>query len=322
VLVLWLNLGGEENVLLEQELVGFDHGRDSLITIGVFDGVHLGHKYLISQLKQLASKQGFQSIVITFDRHPQEVLTPLNHPPFLIDISEKTALLKNEGVDSVIVLAFNQALADYSALDFLNLLKTKLHMRGLVIGPDFALGHHNEGNIQTIHRLALKIDFSVTIVSPVTIDNEIVSSTSIRTALADGNMEKVQKLLGRPFDLHGPVIHGKGRGTTLGFPTINLNILPGQALPEDGVYATRAYLNEKAYPSVTNIGNNPTFSNTERSVETFILNYHNDLYQQEIKIEFIRKIRNETKFSNIEDLQKQIFKDIEQTEIILGQSGL
>jgi len=305
-------------VQLEQELVGFNHNLDSLITIGVFDGVHLGHKYLISQLKQLAQEQGFQSVVITFDRHPQEVLTPLNHPPFLIDISEKTSLLNNEGVDSVIVLTFTRGLANYSAKDFLNLLKSKLHMRGLVIGPDFALGRHNEGNIETIRRFSHEMNFSVTVIPPATIGNEIISSTSIRNALAEGNMDKVQRLLGRPFDLHGQVIHGKGRGTGLGFPTINLNILSGQALPEDGVYATRVYIKGKTYKCVTNIGYNPTFTNTERSVETFILNYHNNLYQEEVKIEFIQKIRDETRFANIEDLKKQISKDIEKTEIILG----
>jgi riboflavin kinase/FMN adenylyltransferase len=317
VLVLWLYLLGEENVQLEQELAGFNHDRDSLITIGVFDGVHLGHKYLISQLKELANEQGFRSVVITFDKHPQEILTPMSHPLFLVDASEKATLLKKENVDDVIVLTFTKELANYSARDFLVLLKTNLNMRGLVVGPDFALGRNNEGNIRTIKPLASEMNVSVTVIPPVIIDDEIVSSTSIRRALVEGNMEKVQKLMGRPFSLHGPVIHGKGRGTGLGYPTINLDVLPGQALPSDGVYATLAFLDQNVYSSVTNIGKNPTFGNSDRTVETFLLNYHNNLYARNIKVAFVHKIRSEIKFQDIEQLKNQISLDIKQAGIIL-----
>jgi riboflavin kinase / FMN adenylyltransferase len=316
VLVLWLYLLGEENVQLEQELDAFNQNQDSLITIGVFDGVHLGHKYLISQLKELAQKQGFRSVAITFDKHPQEVLTPASYPPYLIDISEKTDLLKKEGIDALVVLTFTRELAVYSARSFLKLLQTKLGMRGLVIGPDFALGRNNEGNIQTIRKLGEEMDFSVTIVPPVMINGEIVSSTSIRNYLVEGMMEKVKKFLGRPFSLHGMVIHGKARGTGLGFPTVNLNVLPGQALPSDGVYATKTYLDDKSWNSITNIGNNPTFGDTGHSIETFLLNFNADLYYHEIKIEFIHKIRNEIKFKGIEQLQKQISEDIKQVNLI------
>jgi riboflavin kinase / FMN adenylyltransferase len=319
VLVLWLYLLGEENVQLEQELVGFNHDRDSLITIGVFDGVHLGHKFLISQLKELAQKQGFRSVVITFDKHPQEILTPQSHPLFLTDSSDKAYLLNSEGVDAVIVLAFTKELANYSAREFLNLLITKLNMRGLVIGPDFSLGRNNEGNIQAIRRLSSEMRFSLTVVPPVKIDGEIVSSTSIRNALASGNMEKVQKLMSRPFSLRGRVIHGTGRGAALGFPTVNLDVLSSQALPSDGVYATKVLLDGKYYPSITNIGFNPTFQNSERTVETFLLDYHNDLYLREIKIEFIHKIRQEMKFKEVDELKKQIAEDIKQVNNILAE---
>jgi riboflavin kinase/FMN adenylyltransferase len=305
-------------VQVELELAGFWQDRDSLVTIGVFDGVHLGHKYLISQLKELAGQQGLRSIVITFHKHPQEVLNPRSQPPFLSDSGEKAELLKKEGVDAVIVLTFNRQLARLTAREFITLLKDKLRMKGLVIGPDFALGRDNEGNINTLRQLGSEMGFSVTVIPPVRKNGEIISSTAVRRALADGDMERVHWLMGRPFSLHGRVIHGKGRGVGLGFPTVNLDILPGQAVPSDGVYATRAFVGERTFPSVTNVGTNPTFGDAERAVESYLLDFHDNLYDCEVKIDFIHKLRGEIKFECAEDLVKQIGADIRQTKAILN----
>jgi riboflavin kinase / FMN adenylyltransferase len=305
-------------VQVEQELAGFSENRDSLITIGVFDGVHLGHKHLILELKELASQQELRSLVITFHRHPQEILYPQDPPPFLTDATEKAELLKKEGVDAVIVLTFTPELSQLSASQFLALLRSKLRMKGLVIGPDFALGKGAEGNIPHIRQLGEEMGFRVTVIPPVRKYGNIVSSTAIRGALADGNMEKVQSFLGRPFSLHGRVVHGKGRGAGLGFPTVNLNILPGQAIPGDGVYATRAFAENRTYPSVTNVGMNPTFGDTERSVESYLLDYHDNLYEHEVKINFVHKLRDEVKFENADELIKQIYEDIGRTKAILN----
>ncbi|MBN1191103.1 MAG: bifunctional riboflavin kinase/FAD synthetase [Dehalococcoidales bacterium] len=295
---------------VEEELAGFQLDRDSLITIGVFDGVHLGHKYLISRLKELAGQYGMADLVITFNRHPQETLSPRTQPPFLTDSGEKALLLKQEGVTAVIVLDFNLQLSRLGARDFISLLQKHLRMKGMVIGPDFALGRGGEGNISTLQRLGAEMGFSVTVIPPVTNNGDVVSSTSIRRALAEGDMEKAHRFLGRPFSLHGKVIHGKGRGTGLGFPTINLDILPGQAIPGDGVYATHAYLENQAYLSLTNIGANPTFGDIQRTVESFLLDYSDNLYQHEVKIEFLQKMRDEIKFANPDDLIRQIKEDI------------
>jgi riboflavin kinase / FMN adenylyltransferase len=305
-------------VQVERELDGFPLDRDSLITIGVFDGVHLGHKYLISQLKEIASQQGLVDIVITFRRHPQETLTPRSQPLFLTDASEKAALLKKEGVVGVIVLTFTHELSRLSAREFLTLLQNKLRMKGLVIGPDFALGRNGEGNIPTLRRLGNEMGFSVTVIPPVRSNGDIVSSTAIRRALADGDMEKVRRFMGRPFSLHGRVIHGKGRGAGLGFPTINLDILSDQAIPGDGVYATLAYVDNLTYPSVSNIGMNPTFGENPRTIESYLLDYHDNLYEHEIKIEFVQKLRGEIKFDNADELAKQISEDIRLTRSILS----
>lgn len=305
---------------VEQELAGFRLDQDSLITIGVFDGVHLGHKYLISQLKGLAKQQSLRSIVITFRQHPQEILTPRSQPPFLTDAGEKTRLLQNEGVDAVIVLSFTPELSQLSARDFILLLQKILRMRGLVIGPDFALGKNQGGNIAALRQLGSELNFSVTVIPPIRKNGDIVSSTAIRHTLAKGDMEKVQRLLGRSFNLHGMVIHGKGRGTGLGFPTVNLDIFPDQAIPGDGVYATQAIVEDKTFHSVTNVGKNPTFGNPNRTIEAFLLDYNDNLYDRQVRIDFIHKLRDEIKFNDIEELKKRIAEDIQQARSILSTS--
>ena len=302
---------------LELELAEYGIDEDSIITIGVFDGVHLGHKYLISQVKKLAKRKNLLSVVITFKQHPQEILSPEAQPLFLTDIDEKIALLKGEGADVVICLSFTRDLAALSAREFLSFLKKHLRMKELVVGPDFVLGHNNEGNIDTLYKIGLELDFSVTKILPVTKNGDIVSSTAIRQTIAVGDMVKVQRLMGRPFSLNGLVVHGKGRGAALGFPTANLDILPGQALPPDGVYATIAYVKNTPFSSVTNVGQNPTFMDNIRTVETHLIDYQGNLYDDEVKIEFIYKLRDEIIFQNIEDLKSQIAHDTKVARTIL-----
>jgi riboflavin kinase / FMN adenylyltransferase len=304
-------------VQVDQELAGYWQNRDSLITIGVFDGVHLGHKYLISKLKELAEPQGLRSIIITFDQHPQRIINPASHPLFLTDTSQKTTLLKNEKTDAVIVLSFTPELAALDPREFISLLQMHLRMKGLVVGPDFALGKNNQGNIGALNALGGELGFSVTVIPPVQIKGEIVSSTAIRNAMAAGDMPKVHNLMSRPFSLHGRVIHGKGRGAELGFPTVNLNVSSGQALPGDGVYATQAYTADKSYSSVTNVGKNPTFGKNDRTVEAFLLDFHDILYRHEVKIDFIQKLRGEIKFASGEHLKSQIARDILHARAIL-----
>lgn len=302
---------------VEQELAGFPLSGDSLVTIGVFDGVHLGHKYLINQVKVLARQQGFRSVVITFHKHPQQILAPYSQPPFLTDSIEKADLLKKAGVDSVIVLSFTKKLSQMSAREFLNLLKTKLRMQILVIGPDFAMGRNNEGDISALSKLADELGFRLTVIPPVIKNGEVVSSTAIRKALAEGDMEKIQLLMGRRFGLHGKVIHGKGRGAGMGFPTANLDIIPGQAIPSDGVYATLAYVADRVYPSVTNVGMNPTFGNNSRTIESYLFDLDGDLYGHEVRIEFVRKLRDEIRFNSAGELTSQVDKDIRQAKEVL-----
>ena len=306
---------------VEEELAGLSPEKDMLLTIGVFDGVHLGHKYLISQLKEHARQQDLISGVVTFRQHPQEVLSPQTKLSYLTDLEQRINLLKNEGVEAVITLSFTPELAKLSAREFVGLLKKYLRIRGLIVGPDFVLGRDGEGNANFLRTLGQETDFSVTAVSPIMINGEVVSSTAIRNALANGDMKKVHDLIGRFFSLRGRIITGDGRGAKLGFPTANLDIKLEQALPADGVYATRVHIDNKVHQSVTNVGKRPTFGGGERIVEVYILDYNSDLYGHELEIDIIERLRGEKRFSTVAELQKQMVEDIKQSRAVLDSQG-
>ena len=303
---------------VEEELARSSPNKDMLLTIGVFDGVHLGHKHLISKLIVQARQQNLLSGVVTFRQHPQDVLLSQTKLPFLTEIIERSRLLKDEGVADIIPLAFTVELTQLSARQFVSLLKKYLRMRGLVIGPDFALGRNREGDGDALRDLGQEMGFSVTVVPPVIINGEVVSSTAIRKALANGDMKKAHNMAGHPFSLYGRVVTGTGRGVELGFPTANLGIDQGHAIPVDGIYATRAYINGKAYQSMTYIGKNPTFGGSKRTVEVYLLDYHSDLYGRELKIEIMERLRGDKRFNTVDDLKKQIAEDIKRGRAILS----
>lgn len=306
---------------VEAELARLSPEKDTLLTVGVFDGVHLGHQHLISQLVAQAGQQGLLPGVVTFRQHPQEVLDPRTRLPFLTDLAERSRLLKSEGVAIIVPLSFTVESARLNARQFVGLLKKHLRMRGLVIGADFALGRNREGNPDALRALGEEMDFSVTVVPPVKLNGEVVSSTAIRQALADGDVKKVYRLTGRPFSLCGRVITGAGRGVALGFPTANLDVDPEQAVPADGVYAGWAYINGRTYQSMTNIGRNPTFADSERTVEAYILDYKDDLYGQKLRLDIVARLREEKQFGSAGELKKQITEDIARGRVILGSGG-
>ncbi len=307
-------------MLVEEELARVSPEKDTLLTIGVFDGVHLGHKYLISKLKKSAEQENLLSGVVTFRQHPLEVLAPETVLPYLTNCKEKVELLKAEGVDIVIPLTFTPELASLTAREFINLLKKHLKMRGMVVGPDFTLGKNREGNISVLRELGREMGFSVTMIAAMNFFGEVVSSTSIRKYLQEGDLKNVSKLLGRTFSLQGIVVRGEGRGRTLGFPTANLEVDSVQSLLPEGVYATWIHFGDKKYPSVTNIGKRPTFGSTDRTVETYIIDFSGDLYDRELKIDIVDLLRGEKKFRNTDELKQQIVEDIEKGKAALGLS--
>jgi riboflavin kinase/FMN adenylyltransferase len=309
-------------VTVEEELAAVSPGRDTLITIGVFDGVHLGHRHLIAELLRQSREKGLLAVAITFRQHPADYMLAKSKLPFLTDIETRVNLLKAAGIDLVVPLSFTHTLAALEAREFVELLRRYLHMRGLVIGSDFALGKDRAGDIPTLQRLGEELGFTVTVVPPLVINGETVSSTTIRKAMADGDMAKVHALAGRYFQLHGKVVTGAGRGDDLGFPTANLDVGAGHALPPDGVYAGVARVNGSVYPAMTNIGKNPTFGRNERTIEAFLLDYHGDLYGHEIAVDFVARLRDEKKFRSAEELQRQMAEDVEHGKRVLRKIGI
>lgn len=302
---------------LEAELVGSSPGRDTAVAIGVFDGVHLGHRYLISRLTEVAAEDGLLSGVVTFRQHPREVVAPGTALPYLTTVEERVCLLRQAGVDLVVPLSFTSETAQLTAGEFVGLLHQHLRMRRLVVGPDFALGRGREGTAVALEELGKEIGFTVTGVSSKTNGNDIISSTAIRNAMAEGDMARVARLLGRDYSLDGEVIRGAGRGAGIGFPTANLAVDPGRALPPEGVYATWAHVNGRTYPSMTNIGRNPTFGENERTVETFLLDFDGDIYGRRIGLDIVARLRDEKKFDSVDQLKSQIVADVAAGKAIL-----
>ena len=302
---------------IEQELASMNPQGETLLTIGVFDGVHAGHRYLLGKLKQRAAQKNLLSVVVTFNPHPQSVLNPHNQLPWLSDVEDRVRSIQELGINIVTVLTFTPRVAQLSAREFMSLVKRQVRMQGIIVGPDFALGQDREGNINLLHTLGREMKFSVETIPPYTINGEVVSSTLIRQALVQGDMRRVQTLMGRYFYLRGKVTTSNKRGRVLGFPTANLDIKPQQALPGNGIYATIAHVDGKQFPSATNIGIRPTFGEGEKTVEAHLLNYKGDLYSREIRVEFVQKLRDEQRFLSAEELKVQIEKDIQIVKALL-----
>jgi len=304
---------------IEQELVNITPQGETLLTIGVFDGVHAGHRYLLKRLQHRAAEKDLLSGVVTFNPHPQSVLHPDDQLPWLSSLEDRVTTFQQLGLNIVAVLTFTPKLSRLSARDFMSLLKKYLKMRGIMVGPDFTLGRGGEGNINLLRTLGDEMKFSVEVVPPYTINGEVVSSTLIRQALIQGDMKRVEKLMGHHFYLKGKVITSDKRGRSLGFPTANLDIKPQQALPDDGIYATITQVDGKQFPSATNIGTRPTFGERKKTVETHLLDYKDNLYGKEIRVEFVQKLRDEKRFASSQELKTQIEKDVREVEALLAR---
>jgi len=304
---------------IEQELANIAPQGETILTIGVFDGVHAGHRYLLEKLQQRAAEKNLLSGVVTFSPHPQSVLYPHNHLPWLSNLEDRVRAFQDLGVKIIAVLTFTPEVAQLGAREFISLVRKQLRMRGIMVGPDFALGRGREGNIDLLRALGREMEFSVEVIPSYTINGEVVSSTLIRRVLSQGDMGKVERLMGRYFQLGGKVITSDKRGRALGFPTANLDIRPQQALPGNGIYATIAQVDGEQFSSATNIGIRPTFGEREKTVETHLLHYKGNLYGKDMRLEFVQKLRDEQRFPSSEDLKAQIDRDVREVEAILAK---
>ena len=304
---------------IEQELAGVAPQGETLLAIGVFDGVHAGHRHLLRKLQERAAERDLLSGVVTFHPHPQSVLHPRSQLPWLTSLDDRVSAFRRLGVKIAAVLTFTPEVAQLSAHEFMSLIKKYLNMRGILVGPDFGLGKGRGGDINVLRALGCEMGFSVDVVSPFEINGEIVSSTLIRRSLAAGDMRKVTKLMGRHFYLEGRIVTSEKRGRVLGFPTANLDIKPQQALPGNGIYATIAHVQGKHFHSATNVGIRPTFGAGKEMVETHLLNYKGNLYGKDIRVEFVQKIREEERFPSSEELKTQIQEDIREVQAVLAE---
>jgi riboflavin kinase/FMN adenylyltransferase len=298
-------------LLAREELSHYAAGRATAITLGVFDGVHLGHRHLIDALKERAAARGLASGVVTLHPSPVQVLRPEVRVAYLTSLEERIELLRATGVDTVAPLTFTSEVAELSALDFLAMLHGALDMRYLLMGPDNAFGRGREGTPQRVTEIADELGFELEVLgASLGGDDGRVSATAIRSAIASGDMETAARLLGRPFSLRGPVVRGHERGRAIGFPTANMAVTPDRALPAFGVYVTRSHVGGRSYPSATNIGINPTFDDAASSVETYILDFEGDLYGRELRVELLHRLRGEVKFDGIDALVAAIAADV------------
>ena len=305
---------------VHQELPSQLPSKDTILAIGVFDGIHIGHRHLLNSLKEAASKADMLSGVLTFTNHPRTVLAPDSQVQFITSVQDRLAFLEDAGLDMVIPLTFELALSRLRAQEFVELLQDRLRMTGLIMGQNFAMGFKREGTPDMLKSLGLEKGFSVTIVDPLLSNGERVSSTDTRAAISIGDIQKAHRNLGRAFSLQGKVVAGNARGKSLGFPTANLSIDKDRILPADGIYATWAKIGNKRFMAATNIGLRPTFDGTERVVESFILDFNENLYNAEISLAFVERLRDEQKFQTVEDLVAQMHRDVEQTRDILNRT--
>jgi riboflavin kinase/FMN adenylyltransferase len=300
---------------------GIDHLRrpfhHPVVTLGNFDGVHLGHQKIFERVKEEASKIHGEGVVITFEPHPLKVLAPEKFLPLLTPFRKKMMLIEKSGIGTVFCIEFSLAFSNISPLEFIkNILVEKVKVKKVIIGYNYRFGKGQKGDVQTLKDSGKVFDFEVEVVDPLIVGFTIVSSSKIRDLIQKGEVEEVSKLLGRDYPIIGKVVEGAKRGQTLGFPTANLEI-SDELYPKTGVYAVDVEWNHQRFYGVANVGFNPTFSSgqTEQegrfSLEVYILNFSREIYSEEIQVNFKKRIRDEIRFDSPSLLIHQIQKDIQ-----------
>lgn len=283
----------------------------TVVTIGNFDGVHLGHRAILARVRQRAQKLEAQSVAVTFDPHPLKVLRPEASLPLLTTPEQKISLMAASGLDAVVVLPFTREFAGLPAREFVQrYFLERLRVREVVVGHDYCFGRGREGNIDLLKEMGNQHGFTVQVVWAVETDGAVVSSSLIRAMLRLGKVEEAGRLLGRPYGVAGRVVAGKGRGAKLlGIPTANIRP-ENELLPATGIYAVRVRRGEEILPGAANIGTCPTFENGEFSLEVHLLDFSGDLYGENLGVEFVARLREERRFPSIEALAAQIHADI------------
>ena len=284
-----------------------------VITIGNFDGVHWAHQKIFKKIIERAKDLHGTSVVITFEPHPIKVMSPTKAKPLITLLEQKKELIINQGVDLLLIIEFTAEFAAISASDFVkDILVDKIGIKEIVVGYDYTFGHNRQGNIEVLREMGSLFNFNVHQVDPVYVKNVLVSSTSIRKLIMEGNVDQAKKILGRNYQIRGEVISGRNRGgPLLGYPTANLR-LTDELIPKEGVYIVLIDIGGKTYQGLTNIGYNPTFKDKTFSVETYIFDLSANILKQKIKVNFLSRLRDEITFASSKELSQQIDQDVNQ----------
>jgi riboflavin kinase/FMN adenylyltransferase len=309
--------GAGEEVAVQRwrglDVIPYGWGR-CVVTIGVFDGVHRGHQQIITRAVERAKDTELPSVLLTFDPHPSEVVRPGSHPPVLTSNRRKADILSSMGVDVLCVLPFTVEFSRLSPAEFVHLvLVERLHAAAIVVGENFRFGRKASGDLATLRSLGGSFGFSTEGVPLLREDDVTISSTFVRACIDAGDVKQAAAALGREHRLDGIVVRGDGRGRELGYPTANLKTEPHAAIPADGIYAGRVVLAGKRLPSAISVGTNPTFEGKERRVEAYILDFDDDIYGEEIGVEFTARVREQRRYDRLEDLIAAIGRDVERT---------
>jgi riboflavin kinase / FMN adenylyltransferase len=283
------------------------------VTIGSFDGVHLGHIDVIKRTIAAAASAGAQPALITFEPHPRCVLDPANCPPSVTTLQEKLALIEALGIEHAIVIRFDRALASLSPQEFVDTLAPTMEVRRWVVGFDFAFGRERRGNAEWLRANG----HSVEVVPPFTLNGKELHSSDVRRLVTLGEMEEVTRLLGRDYSMAGPVEAGDKVGRRLGFPTANIGVEPNKLVPALGAYAGRTIAKEGSFIAALSVGYRPTFGGTQLRVEAFLLDFEGDLYQQRLELRFVRYLHADIKFPNTDELVEQLRRDVADTRRIV-----
>lgn len=291
--------------------------KSSIVTLGNFDGVHIGHQKVLKAVKARSEKSKLPSIVYTFEPHPLKVIAPHKSPPLLTILEEKINLIKASGVDFLVLARFTKEFASQHPEKFVeNVLAKQLKAKEVWVGHDYAFGKARAGTIEHLKELGKKFNFRVSVIPACKKRGVIISSSKIREYVTDGKIKEAASLLGRPYAVSGKVVRGRNIGKHLGFPTANIAI-HNELIPKDGIYAVRVLLDEKRYKGAANIGFAPTFHNKKRAVEVHIMDFKRNIYGKNLKIEFIQRLRGEKIFKSAEELAAQIRKDVNMAKKIL-----
>ena len=303
-----------------QQLTDFHPPHFSVVTSGTFDGVHLGHQKILRRLQELASSKQGETVLLTYWPHPRLILQPQDKSLRLLStLSEKVKLLEEMGVDHLIILPFTEELSQMSSDDFIrSILVEKIQTKTLVIGYDHKFGKNREGSFEYLQSHSHLFGFAIEEISRQDVDDLGVSSTKIRTALAQGDISTANKYLGRPYDLSGQVVKGQQIGRSLGFPTANIQIADDyKLLPRDGAYAVHAEVNSIQYKAILNIGDRPTVDGEKKTIEAHLIDFEGDLYGQVLRVYFQEFLREEKKFESLDALKNQLVADRERAIFIL-----